>query len=145
MTGYSTTLLARKLGIKPGHSVAVLSAPQGVQRALEPLPAGVILRDDLATDADLDVVVLFARWQADLDEHLATAAGRLAPAGGLWVAWPKKAARQPTDLGFAAVQGAGLQLGLVDNKTCAIDEVYSGLRFVVRREHREAWAAGQRI
>ena len=149
MAGYSQTPLAKKLGIQSGALVVLVSAPQGFAEALEPLPEGVRLSsgDDAPTpaDQDVDVFVLFCRSAGELSRSLRPAASRLAPAGGLWVAWPKKASGLATDLDFAAVQRAGLELGLVDNKVCAVDDVFSSLRFVVRREDRAAWAAGRRV
>jgi hypothetical protein len=145
MADYAQTPLAKKLGIKPQHSVAILAASDGFFQALGPVPDGVSVGGELSAPHDLDVVVLFCRSKEELDDHLVQAATKLAPSGGLWVAWPKKSSGLPTDLAFASVQAAGLQLGLVDNKICAIDEVFSGLRFVVRRENRAAWAAGHRV
>ncbi len=150
MAGYSQTPLAKKLGIQPGARVVLISAPEGFTDALEPLPEEVRLSSmDTRTlaprDHDVDVFVLFCRSASDLSKSLRPAASQLAPAGGLWIAWPKKASRLQTDLDFATVQHAGLDLGLVDNKVCAVDEVFSGLRFVVRRESRAAWATGRRI
>ncbi len=150
MAGYSKTPLAKKLGIKPGARVVLVSAPDGFDESLQPLPEDVRLSSEdteaiAAMDQDVDVFVLFCRSGSELSEALRPIAGRLAPAGGLWVAWPKKASGLQTDLDFAAVQRAGLDLGLVDNKVCAVDEVFSGLRFVVRRESRAAWGAGRRL
>jgi hypothetical protein len=145
MTGYSQTPLSKKLGIKPHSRIAAVGAPEAFYQTLEPLPEEVSMDNDLSGTHDLDVIVFFCRTQAELDSRLKELAVTLAPAGGLWVAWPKKSSRVATDLEFASVQAAGLQLGLVDNKVCSIDEVFSGLRFVVRRENRDAWAAGSRV
>lgn len=144
MAGYSGTALAKKLGIRDGTRVVLLGAPDGFPPTLEPLPDGVCLSCEMPSAGDVDVVVTFCSSRAELEAGLAEQARRLAPAGGLWVAWPKRASGVATDLDFAVVQAAGLALGLVDNKVCAVDEVFSGLRFVVRREDREAWAAGER-
>lgn len=144
MAGYSRTPLARKLGIQAGSLVVLLGAPDGFSSALEPLPDGVSVGSELPGEGDVDVIVWFCRSRAELAGALKGVARRLAPAGGLWVAWPKKASGVATDLDFSVVQGAGLDLGLVDNKVCAVDEVFSGLRFVVRKENRDAWATGRR-
>jgi hypothetical protein len=135
MAGYSGTPLVKKLGIKPGHRLALLGAPDGFGTALGDLPAGVAVQADLR-GAPLDVIVLFAPDQAGLRRGFATAARRLSPAGGLWVAWPKKASGVPTDLAEAVVRAFGLEAGLVDNKVCAIDETWAGLRFVIRVQDR---------
>ena len=146
MAGYSKTPLAKKLGIKEGSRLAILSEPNGFRDDLDPLPDGVQTVESLdEVGADLDVIVLFSHALDDLRNRLAPTARRLSPAGGLWIAWPKKASGLETDLGFAEVQRAGLDLGLVDNKVCAVSDVYSGLRFVVRKENRSAWADGERI
>lgn len=131
MAGYSQTPLAKKLGIKPGARVALAQAPPEMRGLLEPLPADVRVADGLRA-AGLDVIVLFPRSAADLERRFAAAARRLAPAGGLWIAWPKRASGVETDLGEDIVRRIGLEAGLVDNKVCAISEVWSGLRFVIR-------------
>ena len=150
MAGYSKTPLAKKLGVKPGARMVLVSAPDGFGDSLQPLPGAVRLSSEDAggiaeLDQDVDVFILFCRSASDLSRSLRPAASRLATAGGLWVAWPKKSSGLETDLDFAAVQQAGLDLGLVDNKVCAVEQTFSGLRFVVRRENRAAWAAGRRL
>ena len=129
-SGYSGTPLPKKLGIREGSRVAVVSAPSGFTRVLGPLPAGV----DLRTDARgrCDVVVFFVTRRAELARRFPGFVRSLEPDGGLWVAWPKKTSGVATDLVFDAVQTVGLDAGLVDNKVCAIDTTWSGLRFVRR-------------
>jgi len=139
MAGYSGTPLPQKLGIKEGHRLAVLDAPAGYPAALGELPAGVRPERRLSKGRDYEVVLLFSRRREHLARALPAALARLAPAGGLWVAWPKKASGLETDLAFDSVQRLGLDLGVVDNKICALDETWSGLRFVVRREDRAGW------
>ena len=134
MAGYSGTPLAKKLGIRSGHRVALVGAPEDFAGELEPLPEGVALRRDLR--GERDVLLFFAPDAARLDRRLPTLRRALAEDGGLWIAWPKKSSGVPTDLDFDAVQRRGLALGLVDNKVCAVDEVWSALRFVVRRADR---------
>ena len=133
--GYSGTPLPRKLGIKPRHQVAVLGGPDGAAASLAGLP-GVHVRRDLSASDPLDVIVCFVTWRADLVEQLDTLRRRMAPAAGLWVAWPKRAARVPTDMTEHVVREIALPTGLVDNKVCAIDETWTGLRLVIRRELR---------
>jgi hypothetical protein len=137
--GYSGTPLPRKLGIKPEAVVGLLGAPPGVEELLRPLPDGVTLRR--RAQGPLDVIVLFATTRAELGRRFDQAVAALDSDGGLWVAWPKKAARVPTDLDFDVVQRLGLAAGLVDNKICAIDRTWSGLRFVVRLADRPAHRA----
>ena len=136
MAGYSGTPLWRKLGIAPGHRVALVGAPAGFERALRGLPAGVELSTSLRGTAARDVIVLFTSRRADLERRFAALAARLEPNGGLWIAWPKKASGVATDLGDGVVRAVGLSGGLVDNKVCAVDDTWSGLRFVVRRADR---------
>jgi hypothetical protein len=131
---YSATPLSKKLGIADGSSVAVLHAPEGFDRVLGPLPAGVRLRTRAGSRED--VLVYFAMRGAELGRRLGWLKRRLDPAGGLWIAWPKKSSTIDTDLSFEMVQGAGLEAGLVDNKSCSIDEEWQALRFVYRLKDR---------
>lgn len=133
--GYSGTPLPRKLGIKPGHTIAFVADPPGFSSSLGPLP-GVRLAGEAAGDSPLDVIVAFVRWRQDLESQLPALRRRMAPACGLWIAWPKKAARVPTDMTEDVVRDVALPTGLVDNKVCAIDDTWSGLRLVIRRELR---------
>ena len=130
--GYSGTPLPKKLGMKPGHRVAFPGAPDGFAGRFR--DEGVEIVRQLRHP--LDVVVLFATSHAELARRLPAAKEALVDNGGLWVAWPKKASKVPTDLSFEVVQPLGLDAGLVDNKVCAIDEVWSGLRFVYRVKDR---------
>jgi hypothetical protein len=127
---YSHVPLYRKLGIKGESSVLVMSPPDGFD--LE-VPPGVELLEGPADG--MDVVLLFATRFEHLSsfEELAAA---LRPAGGLWVAWPKKSSKIATELDFDAVQRTGLQAGLVDNKSCAVDEHWQAVRFVFRVKDR---------
>jgi hypothetical protein len=135
--GYSGTPLPKKLGIKTGHWVALLHEPPGFRATLSPLPDDVTLLNAVGKDA-LDVILLFVGTERDLAEQFAGAARALQPAGGLWVCWPKKASGIATDLTENVVRGIGLAAGLVDNKVCAVDATWSGLRFVVRLKDRPA-------
>jgi hypothetical protein len=128
--GYSGTPLPRKLGIKPGARVALVNAPDGFEATLGELPGGVAVLRRLGRD--LDVIVAFFERHAALERRLPALRDALAPAGGLWLAWPKRASGLVTDLAEGAVRELGLGSGLVDNKVCAIDPTWSGLRFVYR-------------
>ncbi|HEU4526770.1 MAG TPA: DUF3052 domain-containing protein [Actinomycetota bacterium] len=129
----SGTPLPRKLGIRAGSRLLVLGAPGGF--SLGELPPGV--RTTRSTRGEpLDVVLLFVTRRAELDRRFAGLAAALDPAGRLWVAWPKKASDLPTDLTFEAVQRTGLEAGLVDNKSAAVDADFQGLQFVYRLKDR---------
>ena len=134
MVGYSGTPLSQKLGIKPEHRVAILRAPDGFHNALAPLPEGVALRD--RARGPLDVILFFVRRRDQLESRFERLAAALDPAGSLWIAWPKRSSRVETDLTEDVVREVALPRGLVDNKVCAIDDTWSGLRLVVRRENR---------
>jgi hypothetical protein len=134
VAGYSGTPLAKKLGLKEGQRIALHGAPKGFLRLLDPRPAGIVWRADLR--ATVDGVLLFAPMVAALEAALLPAASALTPAGMLWVAWPKRAAKVPTDLTEDRVRAFGLAAGLVDVKVCAINEIWSGLKFVRRLEDR---------
>ena len=134
--GYSGTPLPRKLGIKPGARLALIGAPEAFDRTLGELPDGV--RVGRTARGPLDVVVAFFSHRAALERRLPALRSALDLAGGLWVAWPKRASGVATDLTEGAVREVGLASGLVDNKVCAIDEVWSGLRFVYRLSDRSA-------
>jgi hypothetical protein len=139
MAGYSGTPLARKLGIKPGARVALLHAPARFEDELAPLPEAVVLLT--SARAPLEVALLFATQRLDLARRFAQAASALAPAGGLWIAWPKRASGVPTDVTESEVRMIGLASGLVDNKVCAVNDVWSALRFVIRVNDRPAISA----
>jgi hypothetical protein len=147
MAGYPGTPLPRKLGVKPGHAVALVNAPaklaDGLAAELAQLPGVTVtlaLDDRPAAAGEdggpLDVIVTFVRWRHEIEAQLPGLRARMGPACGLWVAWPKRAAKVPTDMTDDAVREIALPAGLVDNKVCAIDETWSGLRLVIRRELR---------
>lgn len=133
--GYSGTPLPAKLGIKPGHSVAVVGAPEGFATLLGDLP-GTELHDGLPAGDQLDVIVLFTTSRDEYAAELGTLRAHMAPACGLWIAFPKRAARVPTDMTDHVVREVALPTGLVDNKVCAIDQVWTGIRLVIRRQLR---------
>jgi hypothetical protein len=133
--GYSGTPLPRKLGIKPGHRLLLLGAPAGFEEdTLGPLPADVRVARR-ATGA-ADVIVAFHTNRAQLARRLPALRERMVPAAGLWIAWPKRAAKVPTDLTEDVVRELALEHALVDNKVCAIDATWSGLRLVIRLRDR---------
>jgi len=136
MAGYSGTPLPKKLGIQEGHRVALVHAPAGFEKTLGDLPPAVALQAGLTGSMPFDVILVFVTRRADLERQLAALRRRMDPAAGLWVAWPKKASRVPTDMTEDVVREIALPTGLVDNKVCAIDETWSGLRLVIRLEHR---------
>jgi hypothetical protein len=131
--GYSGTPQARKLGLKPGHRVALDEPPQG-WRLLEP-PDGLLAAE---ADSTADLIIAFFRAEADIAERLPALVQRVFPAGALWAAWPRKAAGHVSDITDNVVRGHALELGLVDVKVAAIDEDWSGLRLVWRVSNRLA-------
>jgi hypothetical protein len=134
--GYSGTPLVKKLGIKPGATLGLIGAPDDFARTLGELPDGVAVRRRL--QGPLDVIVAFYVERSVFERWLPALRGALQPAGGLWVAWPKRASGVATDLSETVVRELGLAAGLVDNKVCAIDAVWSGLRLVYRLRDRPA-------
>jgi hypothetical protein len=128
--GYSGTPLARKLGIREGARVVLAGAPPGAEDLLEPLPDGVRLSRRLGAPAD--VVVAFHTSRRELEARFPRLRAAIHDAGGLWIAWPKRASGVATDLTEDVVREIALASGLVDNKVCAIDGTWSGLRLVVR-------------
>jgi hypothetical protein len=132
--GYSGTPLAEKLGIKDGHVVATIDEPDDFRELVDGLPAGVAFRTGLEGSAD--IVMLFATERASIEHQLPDAAQAIFPNGAIWVAWPKKAAKIPTDITEDVVRDVALPMRLVDNKVCAISDIWSGLRLVWRKGHR---------
>ena len=126
MAGYSGTPLVRKLGVKPGARVCVLKPPPGFLASLGELAPGA--RVVAASRRPADVILFFTRRRSELERRLPGLKSRLDPAGGLWIAWPKRASGVATDLSEDVVRGLALAARLVDNKACAIDEIWSGLR-----------------
>ena len=132
MAGYSKRPLVEKLGIRPGARVAIVGAPEGYEAVLGPLPEGV----ERTLDPPLDFIHVFAFERAALESAFRKMKPKLAADGMLWVSWPKKAAKVPTDLDENVVRRIGLDQGLVDVKVAAVDEVWSGLKFVYRLKDR---------
>src|SRR5262249_48210941 len=121
---------------KAAHQMALVNAPDAFEQTLGALPEGVAVTVDLCGNDPLDVIVFFAKRQSELHKKFAALARRLAPAGGLWIAWPKRASGVATDLTEDTIRAIGLKNRLVDNKVCAIDDTWSGLRFVIRLKDR---------
>ena len=134
MAGYSGTPLPRKLGIKEGSAVAFANAPAEFAAALGPLPDSVTLKRRAVRP--LDVAVAFFTRRAALERRLDSLARAVHPDGGLWIAWPKRSSGVETDLTEDVVRDLGIAAGLVDNKVCAIDATWSGLRLVYRLRDR---------
>jgi len=135
MAGYSSTPLVKKLGIKEQSRIAFVNAPEDFITYLRPLPDGAEIVKRLTKP--LDIILLFVLNERSLAKDFTRLAEKLATNGMIWVAWPKKSAGVATDLVFERVQRIGLDAGLVDVKICAIDETWSGLKFVFRLKDRK--------
>ncbi len=133
--GYSGTPLPAKLGIRPGYPVAVVGGPDGFTGLLGDLP-GTELHAGLPAGEKLDVIVFFTTSRAEYEAELGSLREHMAPACGLWIAFLKRAARVPTDMTDHVVREVALPTGLVDNKVCAIDQLWTGVRLVIRKELR---------
>ena len=136
--GYSGTPLVKKLGIKSGFSVVFMNAPEDFTLTLD-LPPDVVVNK--TPRPQLDFVLLFVKSETQLTQKFSHLAAKLKPSGMLWVAWPKKSSGVVTDLSFTNVQAIGLAAGLVDTKICAVDDVWSGLKFVFRLKDRSRLAS----
>ena len=130
----------KKLGFKPGYRASLVNAPRGFEKELKQLPDEVrLIRGRLPKH--LDLVVIFAESQKTLSSECPRLARKLAQNGMLWIAWPKKSSGVVTDLSGNSVRQIGLEAGLVDVKVCAINETWSGLKFVYRLRDRESLSA----
>jgi hypothetical protein len=134
MSGYSGTPLAKKLGIKAGSQLLLIDAPDDYIALLEPLPEGVQFNTQLS--ASTDIVQIFTIHRDELQQLLANYRTKLKSTGLIWVSWPKKSAKVPTDITEDIIRDVALPLGFVDIKVCAIDQVWSGLKLVIRKELR---------
>ncbi|MBC7898258.1 MAG: DUF3052 family protein [Cytophagaceae bacterium] len=134
MPGYSGTPLAGKLGIAEEGTVHAIGAPSHYESLLAPLPAGV--RFTSRVSKSVDVVHLFTARRADLARRLATLRTAIRPDAAVWVSWPKKASKVPTDITEDVIREVALPIGFVDIKVCAVDDTWSGLKLVIRRELR---------
>jgi hypothetical protein len=134
VAGYSGTPLAKKLGIKPGSRLFVAGAPSNYTKLLAPLPHGVVIGSRLP--ASVEFAHLFTTKRADLAAKLLSTLGKLEADGTIWVSWPKKASKVATDITEDTIREVALPLGLVDIKVCAVDETWSGLKLVIRKQSR---------
>jgi hypothetical protein len=135
VAGYSGTPLARKLGIKEGHAIAAVGAvPDDFASLVEPLPPGVQWKKQAR--APLDLVIAFFRRRRDVSARWTALTSAVGPEGAVWVAWPKRSSGIATDLTEDTFREDLLPSGWVDTKVCAVDETWSGLRFVLRKELR---------
>jgi hypothetical protein len=132
--GYSGTPLAKKLGVKTGSSVFVSGTPVPYEQLLAPIPADVNMQS--AIDSSTDLVHLFADSKAELASALKKSLQNLRPDGVVWVSWPKKASKVPTDITEDTIRELAFPLGLVDIKVCAVDHIWSGLKLVTRKDLR---------
>ena len=133
MAGYSGTPLAKKLGIKEGFSLRFVNAPDGLDKELD-LPANVTVNS--RARKPIDLVLLFVTTKSELERTFSNYAAKLTPAGMLWISWPKKSSGVASDLSDNVVRELGLAKGMVDVKVCAVNEVWSGLKFVFRLKDR---------
>ena len=134
MAGYSHRALVDKLGIKAGARVVLVGAPQGFEAALAPLPDGTRVVRQLRRGTD--VAVMFATSQSELGRRWNALTSAVGPTGAVWVAWPKRTSGVVTDMTEHGVRDVVLPTGWVDTKVCAIDDTWSGLRVVIRKELR---------
>jgi hypothetical protein len=132
--GYSGTPLAKKLGIVSGSRVAAKAAPDDYERLLAPIPAGVVF--DNAVSEATDIVHLFADRKAVLKRELAALRTSVRSDAAVWVSWPKRSSKVPTDITEDVIREVALPLGFVDIKVCAVSDVWSGLKLVIRKELR---------
>lgn len=135
-TGYSGTPLAKKLGLKAGQRAWFVGMPESVRAEID--PEGIGLVSLAAPEPGVDAAHIFVTSRAELERQIGELRQRLAPDGMLWVSWPKKASKVPTDVTEDTIRGVALPTGLVDVKVCAVDEIWSGLKLVVRKALRTA-------
>lgn len=134
-TGYSSTPLAKKLGLPAGGEVMTINAPEGYQDWLAPLPPDLRFVQSLSPQTK--VVHLFTVLRQELSEQLESLRHRIRPDTAIWISWPKKAAKVPTDITEDVIRALCLPMGFVDIKVCAVSEVWSGLKLVIRKELRD--------
>lgn len=132
--GYSGTSLVKKLGIAPGMRIHLRHAPKEYLNLLEGLPADITLANNLR--GTLNFIQLFVTERSTLEADLPKCQTALEPDGMIWISWPKKASKVPTDITEQTIRDVCLPMGLVDIKVCAVDEVWSGLKLVIRKEMR---------
>ena len=136
MAGYSGTPLAKKLGFKEGHRVRVANEPENYLDLVKPLPDGIEISKNIRKD--IDVWHFFTKSAAQLETKLPLLMRAIQPDGMIWISWPKKSSGVPSTVTEDTIRAVALPLGLVDIKVCAIDETWSGLKLVIRKELRHA-------
>jgi hypothetical protein len=136
MAGYSGTPLGQKLGIKPGATVVLINAPANYRKLLGKAAAEVEFSDRIGSDCAF--IHFFTTRRSELEKELKRLRGKIADIGTLWVSWPKKSAGVTTDITEDVIRAVALPLGFVDVKVCAVDETWSGLKLMVRRENRRS-------
>src|SRR5712691_2922364 len=134
MAGYSGTPLAKKLGIKEGSRLFLSGAPRNYLELVAPFPKGARVVPKI--DGETDIVHIFSTERARLTATLRDSLKRLKQDGTIWVSWPKKSSKVPTDVTEGTIREVALPMGLVDIKVCAVDDIWSGLKLVVRKENR---------
>lgn len=134
MAGYSKTPLVKKLGIKAGFVLLVVNPPPDYAALIAPLPPDVTILSRPA--AEVDMIHVFSQSRADLTAAVETFVAHIRQNGMIWISWPKKSSRVPTDITEDVIREIILPLGLVDVKVCAVDDVWSGLKVVIRKENR---------
>ena len=135
MAGYSGKPLTQKLGVKPGAAISVINAPSHYRKLLGPISKSLIFNDKAAPNAPF--VHIFVTRRGDLEKNLRQIRSKLADDGLVWVSWPKKTSGVTTDVTEDVVRAVALPLNFVDVKVCAVDDIWSGLKLVIRREHRK--------
>jgi len=135
MAGYSGTPLVRKLGIKPNANVVLINPPANYRKLLGDLPDGVNFSD--RPDIECEFMHLFTTRRSELEKQLARLRTKIADAGTLWISWPKRSSGVATDVTEDVIRAVALPLGFVDVKVCAVDETWSGLKLMIRKENRK--------
>ena len=139
MAGYSKTPLAKKLGFKAGLRIRTTGAPDDYLALLSPIPENVTISNSIRNG--IDVWHFFTRSFSELETELPKLMAAIAPNGMIWVSWPKKSSGVPSSVTEDSIRTVALPLGLVDVKVCAVDETWSGLKLVIRKELRKSWSA----
>ncbi len=134
MAGYSGTPLSKKLGIKPGMIIHVVNAPGNYVGLVDPLPEKAVISSN--AEDDLDMVHVFTNSRSELLAVLKAFQRKIKQDGMIWVSWPKKSSGVPSEVTEKTIRELALPLGLVDIKVCAVDEIWSGLKLVIRKENR---------
>lgn len=141
MAGNSGTPLAKKLGIQEGSKLYVVQPPKDYLKVIAPVPNGVKVASRMS--GDIDIVHVFSAQKSQLLQALRVCLDKLKPNGAIWVSWPKKASKVTTDITEDTIRAIALPMGLVDIKVCAVDEVWSGLKLVTRKENRKPAAVAR--